>query len=874
MKNLWPRAVVAFYSSEEQEQAQRAYELLPGSRGSKCLVRDNDVRTPESCRFYTGLRIEGETVVAVEAQPSKIGDSVKILRLAGTPSIFVMPPTGLTNRGKTPKPSSSPRTRRQIIAHLDADQALLDAARRDLNEAARLDHALPAAAEWILDNAYLIRIQIAEVRRHLPRDFEAWKSSSGTDGSLLSLTRRLAAECDFSLTEDNIRDFLRRYQVSTPLTIAELWAFPLFLRVALIESVTNVATRVAEAQQLREAAYLWANRLASAARLGDASFTRFLNLLESEPVALEPHFAAALAEQLQDEEQALGPIQRWIEKHFQVPITDLARDLHTKEAAQTVSVANAFGSLRILASLSFTEVFEDVSLVEAELRTDPAGVYPRSDFSTRDNCRRVIERIAGGCGSSEVDVARAAIRLTRQNGENVAFYLLSEGLAALEKETHARVPFVSFAGRMACSHAAGLYITSILALAFCFTAMAVILAADYGMTNRPIMAALGILAFFPLSELALQIVNMLVVSLLPPDPLPKMDFKASIPLENTTLIVVPMMLSNIRDLRSDLERLEVRYLGNRDANLFYSMFADFTDASEATTPRDAALLQAAKDGIAALNVRYPNEHGGRFLLFHRPRVWSPSEGCWIGRERKRGKLEELNAFLCGEGSAEILVEGRLTAPVAFVITLDSDTQLPVEAARRLIATIAHPLNRAVIDPVTNTRVRGYSVIQPRVSIALPGATATRFTRVFADSSGTDPYSRTVSDVHQDLFREAMFHGKAIYDVRAFHTILKDRFPDETILSHDLIEGAHAGVGLATDIELFEHLPIDYGSYANREHRWIRGDWQIARWIMPTVPAGGGRSVPNPLTFINRWRIFDNLRRTLVPIAAFFVLLLG
>jgi cyclic beta-1,2-glucan synthetase len=283
------------------------------------------------------------------------------------------------------------------------------------------------------------------------------------------------------------------------------------------------------------------------------------------------------------------------------------------------------------------------------------------------------------------------------------------------------------------------------------------------------------------------------------------------------------------------------------------------------------LLHAARNCIGELNRRYPC---GRFLLFLRPRVWSESEQSWIGRERKRGKLEELNAFLCGEGHDDILIEGELPASIRYVITLDADTQLPPRAALRMVETSAHPLNRVEIDPATRVRTRGFTIIQPRVSITLPNATATRFTRIFADAHGTDPYCQAVSDAQQDLFGEAIFHGKAIYDVKAFHAILKQRFPPETLLSHDLIEGAHAGVALASDIELFETLPLDYASYSQRQHRWTRGDWQIARWALPHVPSADGRIIANPLNTINRWRIFDNLRRSLVPLASLLLLLAG
>ena len=390
-----------------------------------------------------------------ETQASKIGDAVKTLRIAGTPSIFVMPQKGFAPKQKDAAAPSNPHTRRQIIAHLDAENSALDCARRDLHEAARLDHALPAAAEWILDNAYLIRTQIAEVRRHLPRDFEAWKSSAVGAGSLLTVTRVFASESDFAINDDNLRDFLRRHQVSAPLTIAELWAFPLFLRVALIEAVTAIAVRVAGTQQLREAAYLWANRLASAARVGEEIFARCLDLLESEPVALEPSFAAALAEQLQDEEQALGPIQRWIEQHFQaLPITDLARDLHTREAAQTASPSRThsevYGFLPDFPLPKFLKTSAWWRLSSA--RIPRASILEAISRRATDAKSATVERSRARLRPQRVGCcARAAIRLTRQNGENATYYLTAEGMPLLEKETQARVPLFTRAGRVAHS---------------------------------------------------------------------------------------------------------------------------------------------------------------------------------------------------------------------------------------------------------------------------------------------------------------------------------------------------------------------------------------------------------------------------------------
>ena len=349
-----------------------------------------------------------------------------------------------------------------------------------------------------------------------------------------------------------------------------------------------------------------------------------------------------------------------------------------------------------------------------------------------------------------------------------------------------------------------------------------------------------------------------------------MSFEEGIPEDCRTLVVVPMMLLTPESVRGEIERLEVRYFANPGANLWFSLLADFTDAEEREMPEDDGLLGLAMKGIEQLNSRHGN---GRFLLFHRPRVWCETERRWIGWERKRGKIEELNSFLNGGENREILRVGSLPEGIRYVITLDADTQLPHGSAQRLVETIAHPLNRVELTADERNHARGYTIIQPRVSITLPSATATRFSRLFTDARGTDPYCQAVSDVYQDLFGEAIYHGKAIYDVRAFHKILNGRFPQQRLLSHDLIEGAYVGVGLATDVELFEQFPYDYTSYSKRQHRWIRGDWQIASWILPRVPAATPpERTPNPLTLINRWKIFDNLRRSLAPAASLLLLL--
>jgi cyclic beta-1,2-glucan synthetase len=768
MKASPARIVLAFYSSEEGH-ADNAFRALKRTE-KVCLAGPDPSTLTVDCKRFYGLKIEGETLLVVTTESSRIEDVVKTLRLEGSPAIFaVRPDFGLRDYQTDKETEGQPeefgaQSRAEILDRLKRNQKDLEAARCDLLEATRLDHALTPAAEWLLDNAYLIRTQILEVRRHLPKDYKSAPHSlepGKQAGNVNDLAHTLAASTDRALTENNIRDSLRDYQASTPLTIAELWAFPLFLRIALIETLTKIATRVSHAQELRESAYLWANRLANSSRVGAEAFAGTLKNLENEPVARHPYFVTALAEQLQDEESALGPAQHWIEAKFNQSLIDVVRTQHNNEAAQVVSTANAFTSLRSLSRLDFTKIFEEVSLVEIELRRDPAGIYGRSDFPTRDLCRNAVERTSRFSGAPEREVAARAVALAAAEHDkpgsgadlrkpdiqksdirknSVTWFLLSDGITQLEYALGARVPARVKTRRLIYRHPTFFYITALTVLTVCLNALTAVLARDAGVHGFAFLSALIVLSLFPLSELSVQIVNALVISLLPPDLLPKMNFKEGIPPENATLVVVPMMLSSLETIHAELEKLEVRFLANRNENLFYSLFSDFLDAPEQTTPEDAGLLRAIKAGIEELNARYAENH---FLLFHRPRTWSENEEHWIGRERKRGKLEELNAFLCGAGHPGILQAGRLPLPIAFVITLDADTQLPVESARCLIETIAHPLNRgwASLFPAPPPRgspafsrtppepipIRKLSRTRNRISSSKPSSTAKRFT---------------------------------------------------------------------------------------------------------------------------------------------------
>lgn len=869
--------ILAFYGAGDERAAQ-AYESIRDSASRSYHFKPGSgVASNELADRFGALRLNKEELIVAEADPSIVSTIVKTLRSAGEPAVFL---TRDERKGiKRKRVEDINRGRAALLLQLKEYERTLQATATDLVEAVRVDHAITESGRWILDNSHLVRAGIAEIRRSLPRSFKSIVSrstNSAGEFTVLSLARAAVTRSSNAITEQNLEDLVNEYQKTTVLSIAELWIFPIMLRFALIEALALLASQVSDEQHLRESAYLWANRLAAASHAEDSgSVPQMLRQLETQPFALQPYFVTCLAEQLQDQEEAFVPARQWIETQLGSSLADVVPAEHQIEAAESLAIANACNSLRTLSQIDFSEFFERLNAVERELRLDPAGTYPRNDFKTRDYCRRAVEAIARQSGAVEMDVARKAIGFacSASNPEQreVCWHLLGHGHRLLEREFHARIPVRIRAIRFVRAHAAFFYILSAVLLSLCFATTSLFLAWDLGVRQKFILGLLGSLSLFPLSELALQILNALVIASFPPEPLPKLDFDKGVPPEHATLVAVPMLLDSPEVIRHELEKLEIRYLANREDHIRFALLSDFTDAAEEQTPDDSKLLDAALSGIDALNDRYK---GRPFLLFHRERVWSETEGKWIGRERKRGKIEDLNRFLLGKGNTEMLRAGKLPMPIRYVIALDADTQLPPSCGRRLIATLAHPMNRPVLDPSTSVRLRGFSIIQPRVSVSLPDATASRFTSIFADTSGTDPYCQVVSDAQQDLFSEAIFHGKAIYDVAAFEACVGDRFPAETLLSHDLIEGSYAGVALASDIELFENMPRDYAGSCKRAHRWIRGDWQIGEWAWRHIPTAQGRRERNPLSAISRWRIFDNLRRSLVPVASMLLLLCG
>ncbi|MGD2056892.1 MAG: cyclic beta 1-2 glucan synthetase, partial [Gammaproteobacteria bacterium] len=783
----------------------------------------------------------------------------------------------------------------RLLPRLADNARVLLAAYDVVTAAATPGQRIVPAEAWLVDNFYLIEQQIGLARRHLPRGYSRQlpRLANGLSAGfprIYDLALELISHMDGRVDSDNATQFVAAYQSIAPLKLGELWAFPIMLQLALLENLRRVGLRIARRREERDAAISWADRMLATAEREPKLLIQLLAEFANADVPLTAPFVEEFYARLQAQGPAMAFVQTWVEQKLiaqGVTARQLSEAAGRTAATNQISIANSIGSLRFIGAMDWKNYVESLSVVEQTLREDPTGMHASQDFTTRDWYRHVIEDIARGSSRGELDVARAAIVLAQtaakslganNRSAHVGYYLIDHGRQTLERSVGSRLSWMRRASRASRHFRLFLYLGPILLLTLFSTAVVLFPFDGFapGDWRYWFFAFTGIIG---VSALAVPLVNLLVTLVTPPRALPRLDFSKGIPSVHRTMVIVPTLLGRPQEIDELVEALEIRYLGNRDPNLFFALLTDFSDASERTLPGDDALLVHARTAVQALNETYREDRPCIFYLFHRPRVWNPVERVWMGYERKRGKLEQFNALLRGgkpTAFTDIVGDTSILASIRYLITLDTDTQLPRDAARTLVGNIAHPLNRPVYDAGKGRIVEGYAILQPRASISLTSAGQSRFTKLFAGESGIDPYSRQVSDVYQDIFGEGSFIGKGIYDVDAFRQAVDGRFPENLILSHDLLESGYARSALVTDVELIEEHPASYAMEASRRHRWIRGDWQLAGWLLPRVPgppappqsneSNGSQAQrqPNPLSALSAWKIFDNLRRSLVP----------
>jgi cyclic beta-1,2-glucan synthetase len=763
-----------------------------------------------------------------------------------------------------------------LHARLNDNAAVLLAAYRASAAELESGRDVVPAAEWLLDNYHLIEEQIREVRDDLPPGYyrELPKMAEGPFAGyprVLGLSWAFVAHTDSHFDPNTLRRFIAAYQRVQPLTIGELWAVAITLRIVLIENLRRLADQITAGLGARADAEALANRLLVSGRARSALETD-ISTRSSEP--LSERFAAQLAKRLRDQDPRTTPALEWLEGRLKlqgVSIDEVVQHAQQRQGASNVTVRNVITSMRLISDTDWSELFESVSLVDERLRA--ASPFAAMDFPTRNSYRSAIEQLARGSSLSELEIADHALSASRLAAEAVSpadagragdpgYYLIAEGRRALEQTIRFRPPVRLRMSRFSLRLGIGGYVGAILLGTALLLSLAMWALSTPGLAVGW-LALFGLIGFLPATEVATALVNRAVTWNLGAVTLPGLELSAGVPSSLRTLVAVPTLLTSEADLLEQIERLEIHHLAGATGDLAFVLVLDGVDADQECLDGDGHLLGVAAEAIERLNSRYgPGPGGSRFLLLHRRRVFNAGENKWIGWERKRGKLHELNRLLRGATDTTFIsIAGRapwVPADVRYVITLDADTRMPRDAALRLVGKMAHPLNRPTFDRARQRVVDGYAILQPRVTPSLSvGREGSVYQRVFSSPGGIDPYAAAASDVYQDLFGEGSYTGKAIYDVDAFEAALSGRVPENALLSHDLFEGVFARAGLASDIEVVEEFPARYDVIAKRQHRWTRGDWQLLPWIF------GHRTGAQAVPTIGRWKMLDNLRRSLL-----------
>src|SRR5205807_1441296 len=645
--------------------------------------------------------------------------------------------------------AEKPRRVNLLLPRLEENSRKLLGAYKALAESIRSEHVISPAAEWLVDNFHIVEEQVREIREDLRRGYyrELPKLANGPFKNyprIYAFSIELIAHTDSHLDTDTLRRFINAYQKVSSLSIGELWAVPISLRLALVENLRRLTTRIASSRNERDEADRLADRILEAARRQPQDV---VSLLPRTRKKLGRAFVVQLIQRLRDQDPAVMPVLEWLDQQLTkqgLSLDKIVHEEHHRQAAAQVTVGNIITSMRLLSTLDWKDFFEKISLIDPELAKDPAAVYARMDFATRDRYRHVIERISKRAKKSELEIARAALQMAEA------------ARAANEDSSHAHVGY-----------------------------------------------------FLVDDGLALSVLSWDITHFLLPKLLPKMDLSKGLPPEACTMVVVPVIFPDKATVETLVDKLEISYLANQDQHLHFALLGDFADAPSEHMPDDESFVEAARLGIEELNRRYSSGEPIRFHLFHRRRQWCETDGKWIGWERKRGKLREFNRLLRGARDTSFVVvtaKDDLLVQIRYVITLDSDTQLPRDAARRLIGAALHPLNQPRFDAEAERVVEGYGILQPRVSISLESASRSLFARIFSGNTGIDPYTTAASDVYQDLFGEGIYTGKGLYAVDAFEQALDDRVPEQTLLSHDLFESIFARAALVSDIEFLDDYP--------------------------------------------------------------------
>lgn len=770
------------------------------------------------------------------------------------------------------------------VPRMNENYAFILSVYKELNDEIQEKDIVPPAAEWLLDNFYIVEEQVKILRRDLEK--KSYLRLPVLKIGLLkgyariyAIALELVAHTDGQIDERVLSDYLKAYQSHNILYDREIWAAPMVIRLALIENIRYLCENIKDTQfQWNKADEIFDNWQNSESADTDRVMKLFSGSLRTID-GTNPSFVEHLFYRLRRSGRSYVEVLRVMDESLiklGTTTEQITQKEHSLQSANTVSIGNCISSMRFLSTFNWSDLFESASFVEQILKLDPDGTYPSMDVSSRNYYRSSIEKLASIYEVSEIYIAREAVELAKkallscdsgssvdpeiQRTWHVGYYLIGKGINNLEISMGKKQKKINKLSEI-------LYFSSIVLITFLLAAVAVYYSI---LTSKPnaiiiyIIAIIGVL--IPSSEIAVNLVNLTVSKTIRPAVFPSLELKDGIPESMSTIVAVPTLLPDESRVKEILRGLENHYLSNREENLFFALIGAFEDSDNSSMKKDDSIIEAALNGVKELNRKYSGSGQDKFYYFHRESQFNERNNKWIGWERKRGALMEFNDLVLGSDDTSFSYSSCNVPPfsnVKYIITLDSDTILPMGIAKKMIGTMAHPLNRPIVDRQRGIVIDGYGLMQPKIDVDSESSNKSLFSRIFTGQEGLDPYANAISDVYQDLFGEGIFTGKGIYDLKVFQSLLKNAIPENAILSHDLLEGSYVRTGLVNDLRLVDSYPSKFNSYASRLHRWVRGDWQLFPLLYGKIFNSSQRKIANPLSMLSKWKMFDNLRRSLV-----------
>ena len=743
-----------------------------------------------------------------------------------------------------------------------------------LNSNLKLGINIHPAGEWLLDNYYIIEETYKTIKKELSlKKYINFVGISNGEykgfARIYVLVSEIVAYTDGKIDSKKLKELLKAYQNKKTLSMEEIWNISVFFNIALIEKIRNVCEKIYFVQIQKYKVESIIERLVENKEDQDLVYKRNVDNIKL-PFSKEP-FIEYLSYRLNQYGKKSLPYLKILEEQVQktgTNISEIIKKEHFDIALKKLSIGNCIKSIKVIQRINFTQIFEQINGVEEILKKDPANVYEKMTYKTKEYYRNKIKEISLKTGVSEIYITSKALELANKNKEDdnkkkshIGYYIIDKGIPELENKLNIKESILNNTKRKEKLYIGGIIIlTSILTL--------LISLIFYNTTQSIIYSILFLIfAYIPISEIVIKIIQYILSKIVKPKLIPKLDFTDGIPKEYSTMVIVPTILKSKENVRELLEKLEVYYIANKSENIYFTLLGDCTTSSKEVEQYDKEIIEEGKKRIYELNNKY-SANQDIFNFVYRKRLWNSNENSFLGWERKRGLITEFNQFLLGKKEntfAYNSLEDKDIPNIKYVITLDSDTNLVLESAKELVGAMAHILNIPIIDKQKNIVIDGYGLMQPRIGIDIDSSRKTLFTKIYAGMGGTDAYSSAISDVYQDNFEEGIFTGKGIYDLNVFNKVLESAIPENTVLSHDLLEGIYTRCALVTDVILLDSYPTKFNSYITRASRWIRGDWQIMLWLKKKIIDKKGNKINNPIGEIGKFKILDNLRRSLLEI---------